>query len=183
MSSAAWALQKAVVAVLKVDAVLKAAMGISAGDAPILDHVAEDRAMPYVELEDNDAREWDAGSSEAGIEYGHEITFRLFCWSDYEGTKQAKAMCRAIELRLRDAALDLTGDGHRLINLRHQFSYVLRDPELQAFYGTIQFRAITEEGVGFLADDNVILDANSSNDGLTSEGGFIRVSIDELPNG
>lgn len=147
MSGASWELQTAVVGALKTDAALKAAMGITGGDdATVLDHVPPNQRMPYVEFEDGDTAEWDAGESEGGMEYGHEHRFRLFCWSDYEGKKQAKAMIAAIEARLRDTTnLDLTAGSHRLINIRHRFSYVLRDPDLQAYYGVIEFRAVTEE--------------------------------------
>lgn len=145
MSGAAWALQKAIVAALEGNAALKAAMGIASGDAPILDHVPENQPMPYVELEDNDGRAWDAGASAGGMEYGDELTIRLYSWSSYEGTKQAKAMNDAIKRALRDQSFDLTADGHRLINLRVQFSYVLKDADLQANYGVLQLRAVTEE--------------------------------------
>lgn len=141
---AGWALQVAVVTALAADADLATAMG---GTATVLDHVPENQAMPYVEYEDNDSSEWDTGEEEDGsMGYGAEHTIRLFCWSSYEGKKQAKAMLDAINRRIRDADdLNLTINGHRLINIRRMFSYVLRDPDLQAYYGVIQFRAVTEE--------------------------------------
>jgi hypothetical protein len=146
VNSASWALQKAVVSALKSDADLKAAMGVSAGDAPVVDHVPENRDMPYVEFEDGESAEWDTGADDGGMEYGSEHRFRLYAWSDYEGKKQAKAMIAAMETRLRDATnLDLSADGHRVVNIRVMFSYVLRDAERQAYYGVIQFRAVTEE--------------------------------------
>lgn len=144
--SASWALQVAVVAALEADTPLKTAMGISSGNATILDHVPENQPMPYVEYEDGNAAEWDTGADDGGMEYGHEHRFRLYCWSQYEGKSQAKAMLGAIETRLRDATnLNLTANGHRLVNIRSLFSYTLRDAERQAYYGVIEFRAVTEE--------------------------------------
>jgi hypothetical protein len=147
MTDAGWSLQAAIVTALKADAALKVAMEIASGDATVLDYVPENQAMPYVEYEDGESREWDAGEGPGGtMEYGGEHTFRLYCWSSYEGKKQAKAMIRAIDLRLRDATnLDLSGGGHGMINIRKRWSYVLRDPDQQAYYGVIEFRAVTEE--------------------------------------
>lgn len=146
MISSGWALQVAVVSALGPLAALKTAMGVVSGNATVLDHVPENQAMPYVEYEDGDSAEWDTGAGDGGMEYGHEHRFRLFCWSDYEGKKQAKEMLAAIETRLRDATnLDLSASGHRVVNIRMMFSYVLRDAERQAYYGVIQFRAVTEE--------------------------------------
>lgn len=143
--SASWALQAAVVGFLKNLSTLKAAMGSGSAAARVLDHVPEDQPMPYVEYEDGQAAEWDAGASDGGMEYGEEHTFRLYAWSDYEGKKQAKAMLSAMSKGLRDAERTLELDGHRLINIRPQFSYVLRDAEGQAYYGVLQMRAVTEE--------------------------------------
>lgn len=147
MTDAGWALQVAVISALKADAALKTAMGVSSGDAPVLDHVPENTPMPYGEYEDVDNAQWDTGRAADGeMDYGSEHTFRLYFWSDYEGKKKAKAMIDAANRRLRDADdLDLTANGHRLINIRRTFSYVLRDAERQAYYGVIQFRAVTEE--------------------------------------
>lgn len=142
-ADASWQLQVAVVTALKSNAALKSAMGISSGNATVLDHVPENQPMPYVEYEDNDTAEWDTGANDSGMAYGHEHTFRLYCWSSYEGKKQAKAMITAIAEALRDAALSVTNQ--TLVNIRHQFSYVLRDGDRQAYYGVIQFRAVTEE--------------------------------------
>lgn len=145
MSDPAWELQKAIVARLTADAGLIAAQGLS-GTARVLDHVPEGQAMPYVELEDGEAAEWDTGREEGGsMGYGKEHRLRFFQWSDYEGKKQAKAMNRAIEESLRDCEAALIIPGHKVINVRPRFSYVLRDPDLQAYYGVVEIRAVTEE--------------------------------------
>jgi len=43
---------------------------------------------------------------------------------------------------LHDQALALTG--HRLINLRHEYSEVRRDNDGETFHGIVRFRAVTE---------------------------------------
>ncbi len=145
MTSASWELQKWIVGRLGADAALKAAMGITSGNATVLDHVPENQPMPYVEYEDGNGLEWDAGKTDGAMEYGTEHTVSLFTWSSYEGKKQAKAMNDAIIRNLRDAEAEATLDGHRVVNLRAQFSYVLRDGEEQAYYGVVGIRAVTEE--------------------------------------
>ena len=145
MTDPAWELQKAIVARLKADANLIAAQGLT-GEAMVLDHVPEGQAMPYTELEDGEAAEWDTGREEGGsMGYGMEHRLRFFQWSDYEGKKQAKACNRAIVESLRDCENSLNLDGHKVINMRVRLSYVLRDPDLQAYYGVVEIRAVTEE--------------------------------------
>lgn len=48
----------------------------------------------------------------------------------------------ATQAALHDQPLALTG--HRLINLRHEFSDVRRDADGDTFHGTVRFRAVTE---------------------------------------
>lgn len=143
MSAAPWELQKAIVAALRADAALATAMG---GTAVVLDFVPENQPMPYVEFEEEEAREDDTGrDADGAMTYGTVHLIRLFSWSAYEGRKQAKEMNDAVAKRLRDAEGSLAITGHRLINMRVRYSYVLRDRDLQAYYGIVSIRAVTEE--------------------------------------
>ena len=48
----------------------------------------------------------------------------------------------AVRTALHDQPLTLTG--HRLINLRHEFSEARRDPDGETIHGIARFRAVTE---------------------------------------
>lgn len=141
----AWELQKAMVAVIRTDTggqpfTLKTILG---GDPLVLDHVAEDQALPYVQYASGSMSDWDVTPTEADEGYGKEHRVQLSVWSDYEGKRQAGNAIRRLEELFRDWAPALTG--HRLINIRMLFADVVRDPDGQAFQGVIQFRVITEE--------------------------------------
>ncbi len=43
---------------------------------------------------------------------------------------------------LNDQQLSL--DGHRLVNLRHELSEARRDPDGETYHGIARFRAVTE---------------------------------------
>jgi Protein of unknown function (DUF3168) len=140
MSDPAWEVQKAIKTLLEADADLATAMG---GTVAFYDHVPERAAMPYLVFDEPQSGEWDVTPTETDEGFGKEHNVQLHTWSAYEGKKQTNEMLRAIEVAMRDPALSLTG--HRLINIRFQFSDRLRDPDGQAYHGIIQFRVVTEE--------------------------------------
>lgn len=140
MSDPAFELQKAARAAIVSDLELKALMG---NPVTIYDHVPENAAMPYIAHDEPGTAEWDVTPTEASDGYGHEHTLMFHVWSAYEGKKQVGAILYRLEQIFRDWSPSLTG--HRLANIRYQFSDRLRDPDGQAWHGVIQFRAVTEE--------------------------------------
>ena len=58
------------------------------------------------------------------------------------GKRQANEIMGAIRTALHDQPLTLTG--HRLVNLRHEFSEARRDPDGETTHGIARFRAVTE---------------------------------------
>ncbi|HMN37963.1 MAG TPA: DUF3168 domain-containing protein [Hyphomicrobium sp.] len=133
MPNAGFALQQALHAALTSDANVLAALGGSR----IYDDVPERAQFPYVTIGQTTERDWSTGSDE-----GSEHTVTLHVWSRGAGRKEANAIMAAACAALHDAPLAL--EGHRLINLRHEFSDARRDPDGETFHGTARFRAITE---------------------------------------
>jgi hypothetical protein len=107
------------------------------GGPRVYDDVPERAQFPYVTIGQTTERDWSAGSED-----GSEHTLTLHVWSRAAGRKEANAVIAAARAALHDATLVL--DGHRLINLRHEFSDARRDPDGETFHGTARFRAVTE---------------------------------------
>lgn len=133
MSSAGFALQQALHACLTSNANVLTALG----GPRVYDDVPERAQFPYVTIGQTTERDWSTGSED-----GSEHTLTLHVWSRAAGRKEANAVIAAARAALHDAALTL--DGHRLINLRHEFSDARRDPDGETFHGTARFRAVTE---------------------------------------
>ena len=93
--------------------------------------------FPYMTFGQTAERDWSTGT-EPGLE--HTIT--LHVWSRGRGRKEADEVMAAAQSALHDAALSLTG--HRLVNLRHEFSDARRDPDGESFHGISRYRAVTE---------------------------------------
>lgn len=141
----AWELQTAMVAVVRGDTgaqafTLKTILG---GNPLVLDHVAEDQPLPYVQFSTGSLTDWDVTPTETDEGYGKEHRVQFSVWSDYEGRKQPSLAIRRLEELFRDWSPALTG--HRLVNIRMLFADVVRDPDGQAYQGVIQFRVVTEE--------------------------------------
>ncbi len=133
MTDPGWALQKAVYGALTSDADVLAALG----GPHIYDHVPRKTARPYVTFARSVLRDWSNGSQLA-----HEHTLTLRVWAPATGTKKTAAISDAIRTALHDQTLPL--DGHRLINLRHEFSEIRRIDDGETLSGTIRFRGVTE---------------------------------------
>lgn len=140
MSDPGFELQKAMRAAILADASLKA---LVSNPVRLYDLVPERAVMPYIAHDQPGTTEWDVTPTETDAGYGHEHTIMLHVWSSYEGRKEMSAILYRLEVLFRDWSPSLTG--HRLINIRFQFSDRLRDPDGQAFHGVIQFRMVTEE--------------------------------------
>lgn len=144
MTDPAWALQKGILARLAANSALVALLPY--GAASIFDDVPEDEKFPYVTIGDIQTNEWDT-SSELGAEHVETINVwtsrgdRANGTAGYEGRKSARDILAQIYQSLHQAAFNL--DGNRLVNLRFQFSAVLRE-DAEAYHGVIRFRAVTE---------------------------------------
>ncbi len=133
MTSAGWALQRAVFAALKDDAQLVAAIG---GER-IYDDVPRDAVFPYVTFGQTQVRDWSTGSED-----GNEHLFSLHVWSREAGRREVHDLLGHLVAALHDKALAL--DGFRLVNLRHEFSETRREADGETFRGLVRYRAVTE---------------------------------------
>ena len=133
MPSASWALQQSVFATLTADSQINALLG-----APrIFDDVPQKSEFPYLTLGQSSVRDWSTGT-----ERGDEHILTLHVWSRANGRKQTHEIMGALKSALHDRSLTL--NGHRLINLRHEFSDARRDPEGDIYHGIVRLRAVTE---------------------------------------
>jgi hypothetical protein len=133
MSSAAIALQQAIFAKLTSDAATTAALG----GTRIYDDVPARAEFPFMTFGQSTERDWSTGTDQG---YEHLIT--LHVWSRARGRKEAQSVIAAARDALHDQ--DLTLDGHRLINLSHEYSEARRDNDGETFHGISRFRAVTE---------------------------------------
>ncbi len=131
MSSAA-ELQKAILAALGANAALAALVG-----GRILDHAPANIAFPYITFGRTSVYDWSTGT-----ESGTEQLFTLHVWSKGKGKKEALEMMELARQTLHDAPLNL--EGHRLVNLRLEFSETRYDDRNEAYHGLLRFRAVTE---------------------------------------
>ncbi len=133
MPTASFALQKAIHAALTTNAALLALLG----GPRVYDDVPRGAPFPYVTFAQSTERDWSTGSEEGGE---HIVT--LHVWSRAAGSKEAQEIIGAVRAALHDQALALTG--HRLVNLRREFSEVRRDADGETTHGLVRLRAVTE---------------------------------------
>ncbi|KAB2910820.1 MAG: DUF3168 domain-containing protein [Hyphomicrobiaceae bacterium] len=133
MPSSSWALQQSVFARLSADATL---LGLLGG-ARIYDDVPQAADFPYLTFGQSTVRDWST-ATEAGDE--HILT--LHVWSQAKGRREAHEIMGAVRTALHDQGLSLAG--HRLVNMRHEFSEARRDPDGETYHGIVRYRAVTE---------------------------------------
>lgn len=134
MTSAGFEVQKAVHSALVADAEVVSAVG----GGRIYDDVPRGAAYPYVTFGQTTERDWSTGSED-----GSEHTLTLHVWSRMPGRQEAQSIVAAMRGALHDAPLSLAG-GHRLVNLRHEYSDIVRDSEGETYHGIVRYRAVTE---------------------------------------
>ena len=133
MPSSQSALQQALYAALSTDSALLGLLG-----APrIHDVVPEPPQFPYVSFGHSLVRDSDASASAADE---HVVT--LHVWSRGPGRRETQSIIHAVRSALHDRALTLSG--HRLVNLRHEFSETRRDADGETLHGLVRLRALTE---------------------------------------
>jgi len=130
MSLAQFALQSTVYSTLTGDSTLTTSLGAS-----IFDEVPEGTATPYVTIGEDTTTDYSA----KGID-GSDITVNIDVWSEYKGSKECKEIMDRIHDLLHDSNLSVSG--FNLVNLRFEFSDILRDPDGVTRHGVMRFRAI-----------------------------------------
>ena len=133
MTSASWALQKALHQTLTTQAELVTLLG----GPHVYDHVPRGVTYPYVTFGVSTQRDWSTGSEDGGE---HIVTLHI--WSKAAGRLESDAVGAAVRSALHDQALTLTG--HRLVNLRQELSDTRRDAQSEIYHGVIRLRAVTE---------------------------------------
>jgi hypothetical protein len=132
--SASLALQSAVVAALTANPDLTAATG---GTPRVFDDVPPKTPYPYLSLGQTIERDWATSSDD-----GREHTLTLHVWSRTPGRREVHNIAALVRATLHLTALAL--DGHRLINLRHEFTDARREPDNETYRALVRFRAVTE---------------------------------------
>jgi Protein of unknown function (DUF3168) len=133
MSSASWELQKAVHAALSANPALTGLLGGSR----VYDDVPRGVEFPYVTLGESTVRDWSTGSED-----GQEHVLSITVWSRATGEREVNQIMAVIRDALHDVALTVAG--HRLINLRQDFSDARRDADGETYRGLLRYRAVTE---------------------------------------
>ena len=130
MSIAQFPLQEAVYSALSNDNTLTSTLGVG-----VFDDVLEGSTYPFVELGNETAIDYSTKDVD-----GAEFTMTLHVWSQYAGAKETKQIMDRIYDLLHNSSLTVTG--FNLINLRFEFSDIMRDPDGKTRHGVMRFRAI-----------------------------------------
>ncbi len=130
MSIGQFALQSSVYTALNVSAITST---LSCG---VYDEVVEGNSYPFITLGEETAIDYSTNNL-----VGAETTINVHIWSRYKGSKETKEIMDKIHDLLHDVSLTVTGVN--LINLRFEFSDIMRDPDGITRHGVMRFRAIT----------------------------------------
>lgn len=133
MSSASWALQKAIHHTLVNDTAVLAALG----GAHVWDHVPRGATYPFITIGATSDRDWSTGT-----EPGSEHVLTLHVWSRAAGRREAESIAALIRSALHGQSPAL--DGHRLVHLRHELTDTRRDVDGELYHGVVRLRAVTE---------------------------------------
>ena len=123
-------LQSAVYAALNVSAITST---LSCG---VYDEVIEGNSYPFITLGEETAIDYSTNNL-----VGAETTINIHVWSRYKGSKETKEILDKIHDLLHDVNLSVTGVN--LINLRFEYSDIMRVPDGITRHGVMRFRAIT----------------------------------------
>lgn len=128
------ALQKALIAHLRMDPALQALLG---DPARIWDATPRGTLYPHLLIGQCESRPVEADG--CGVE--HVLSLR--CASRFEGTEEAKAICAAVRAAVHEAALE--ADGVRVVSIRATYADVFRSSDHRRVWGVIRVRAVTED--------------------------------------
>ena len=129
MSIGQFQLQTAIYAALNVSAITTT---LACG---VYDEVTEGNTYPFISLGEETTIDFSTKTS-----VGSETTINIHIWSQYKGSKQTKEIMDKVHDLLHD--INLTVTGFNLINLRFEFSDIMRDTDGVTRHGVIRFRAI-----------------------------------------
>ena len=130
MSIGQFALQSSIYTALNVSAITST---LSCG---VYDEVVEGNSYPFITLGEETAIDYSTNNL-----VGAETTINVHIWSRYKGSKQTKEIMDKVHDLLHDVRL--TVSGVNLINLRFEYSDILREPDGITRHGVISFSAIT----------------------------------------
>jgi len=129
MSVGQFALQTTIYNALNVSAITTT---LSCG---VYDEVIEGNTYPFITLGEETTIDYSTKTAT-----GSETTINIHIWSQYKGSKQTKEIMDKVHDLLHDSNLSVTG--FNLINLRFEFSDIMRDPDGITRHGVMRFRAI-----------------------------------------
>lgn len=129
MSIGQFQLQSAIYSALNVTAITTT---LSCG---VYDEVIEGNTYPFITLGEETTIDYSTKT-----ETGGETTVNIHIWSRYKGSKQTKQIMDKVHDLLHDVNLTVTG--FNLINLRFEYSDIMRDPDGITRHGVMRFRAI-----------------------------------------
>lgn len=104
--------------------------------ARVFDDVPQDAAFPYVEL-----GEFQTVDDGAQCHDGFELFATLHVWSRRPGQVECKTIGGAVHGALHGAALDL-GSDWQFLEIAHQDTRYLKDPDGVTTHGVLTFRAL-----------------------------------------
>ena len=99
------------------------------------DEVIEGNTYPFITLGEETTIDYSTKTAT-----GSETTINIHIWSQYKGSKQTKEIMDKVHDLLHDSNLSVTG--FNLINLRFEYSDIMRDPDGITRHGVMRFRAI-----------------------------------------
>lgn len=102
----------------------------------VYDEVVEGNSYPFITLGEETALDYSTNNL-----VGAETTINIHIWSQYKGSKETKNIMDKIHDLLHDVSLSVSGVN--LINLRFEYSDIMRDPDGITRHGVMRFRAIT----------------------------------------
>ena len=129
MSIGQFALQTTIYNALNVSAITTT---LSCG---VYDEVIEGNTYPFITLGEETTIDYSTKTAT-----GSETTINIHIWSQYKGSKQTKEIMDKVHDLLHDSNLSVTG--FNLINLRFEYSDIMRDPDGITRHGVMRFRAI-----------------------------------------
>tara|TARA_R110000744_G_scaffold357964_1_gene464915 strand:+ start:1262 stop:1660 length:399 start_codon:yes stop_codon:yes gene_type:complete len=124
-----FALQSTIYAALNVEAITTT---LACG---VYDEVIEGNAYPFITLGEETALDYSTKDLAGG-----DYTINVHIWSQYKGSKETKQIMDKIHDLLHDSSL--TVSGFNLINLRFEYSDIMRDPDGVTRHGVMRFQAI-----------------------------------------
>jgi len=130
MSVGQFALQSTLYSALNVSAITST---LSCG---VYDEVIEGNSYPFITLDEETVTDYSTKNF-----VGAETTVNIHLWSRYKGSKETKQIMDQVHDLLHDVSLTVTGVN--LINLRFEYSDILREPDGITRHGVMRFRAIT----------------------------------------